>query len=401
MHCFRKVTNDLYWVGGSDRRLELFENLFPIPRGVSYNSYLLLDEKTVLFDTVDNSIGRQFLDNITALLNGRALDYLVVNHMEPDHCSMIADLMLRYPDMQIIGNAKTFPMIRQFYALDLDSKTIAVKEGDTFSSGTHTFRFLMAPMVHWPEVMLTYDETDKVLFSADAFGTFGALNGAIFNDEIDFDRDWLDDARRYYTNIVGKYGMQVQNVLKKASALDIRFICPLHGPIWRNNLAYLLEKYDIWSSYRPEVKGVMIAYASMYGNTENLANVLACKLADAGITNLTVHDVSISDVSELIADSFKYSHIVLASPTYNGGVYPAMSNLLEDMNALGIKNRTVAVLGNGTWAPTSAKLMEARLAEMKGMTLLTENFAVKSALQDDQLEDLDELCAKITETLAD
>ena len=401
MHCFRKVTNDLYWVGGSDRRLELFENLFPIPRGVSYNSYLLLDEKTVLFDTVDNSIGRQFLDNITALLNGRALDYLVVNHMEPDHCSMIADLMLRYPDMQIIGNAKTFPMIRQFYALDLDSKTIAVKEGDTFSSGTHTFRFLMAPMVHWPEVMLTYDETDKVLFSADAFGTFGALNGAIFNDEIDFDRDWLDDARRYYTNIVGKYGMQVQNVLKKASALDIRFICPLHGPIWRNNLAYLLEKYDIWSSYRPEVKGVMIAYASMYGNTENLANVLACKLADAGITNLTVHDVSRSDVSELIADSFKYSHIVLASPTYNGGVYPAMSNLLEDMNALGIKNRTVAVLGNGTWAPPSAKLMEARLAEMKGMTLLTENFAVKSALQDDQLEDLDELCAKITETLAD
>ena len=401
MHCFRKVTNDLYWVGGSDRRLELFENLFPIPRGVSYNSYLLLDEKTVLFDTVDNSIGRQFLDNITALLNGRALDYLVVNHMEPDHCSMIADLMLRYPDMQIIGNAKTFPMIRQFYALDLDSKTIAVKEGDTFSSGTHTFRFLMAPMVHWPEVMLTYDETDKVLFSADAFGTFGALNGAIFNDEIDFDRDWLDDARRYYTNIVGKYGMQVQNVLKKASALDIRFICPLHGPIWRNNLAYLLEKYDIWSSYRPEVKGVMIAYASMYGNTENLANVLACKLADAGITNLTVHDVSRSDVSELIADSFKYSHIVLASPTYNGGVYPAISNLLEDMNALGIKNRTVAVLGNGTWAPTSAKLMEARLAEMKGMTLLTENFAVKSALQDDQLEDLDELCAKITETLAD
>lgn len=401
MHCFRKVTNDLYWVGGSDRRLELFENLFPIPRGVSYNSYLLLDEKTVLFDTVDNSIGRQFLDNITALLNGRALDYLVVNHMEPDHCSMIADLMLRYPDMQIIGNAKTFPMIRQFYALNLDSKTIAVKEEDTFSSGTHTFRFLMAPMVHWPEVMLTYDETDKVLFSADAFGTFGALNGAIFNDEIDFDRDWLDDARRYYTNIVGKYGMQVQNVLKKASALDIRFICPLHGPIWRNNLAYLLEKYDIWSSYRPEVKGVMIAYASMYGNTENLANVLACKLADAGITNLTIHDVSRSDVSELIADSFKYSHIVLASPTYNGGVYPAMSNLLEDMNALGIKNRTVAVLGNGTWAPTSAKLMEARLAEMKGMTLLTENFAVKSALQDDQLEDLDELCAKITETLTD
>ncbi len=400
MHCFRKVTNDLYWVGGSDRRLELFENLFPIPRGVSYNSYLLLDEKTVLFDTVDHSIGQQFLENITALLDGRTLDYLVVNHMEPDHCSMIAELILRYPNMQIIGNAKTFPMIRQFYTLDLDQKTIAVKEGDTFSSGTHTFRFLMAPMVHWPEVMLTYDETDKVLFSADAFGTFGALNGTIFNDEIDFDRDWLDDARRYYTNIVGKYGMQVQNVLKKASALDIQIICPLHGPIWRTNLSYLLEKYDIWSSYRPETKGVMIAYASMYGNTENLANVLACKLADAGITDLTVHDVSKTDISELISDSFKYSHLVLAAPTYNGGVYPAMSNLLEDMNALGVKNRTVAVLGNGTWAPTSAKLIEARLAEMKGITLLTENFAVKSTLQKEQMNDLDELCAKIIETLA-
>lgn len=401
MHCFRKVTNDLYWVGGSDRRLELFENLFPIPRGVSYNSYLLLDDKTVLFDTVDNSVGRQFLDNITTLLDGRALDYLVIDHMEPDHCSMIAELLLRYPDMQIIGNAKTFPMIRQFYTLSSDFKTIAVKEGDMFSSGNHTFRFLMAPMVHWPEVMLTYDETDHVLFSADAFGTFGALNGTIFNDEIDFERDWLDDARRYYANIVGKYGMQVQNVLKKASALDIRIICPLHGPVWRTNLDYLLGKYDIWSSYRPETKGVMIAYASMYGNTENIANVLACRLADAGITNIAVHDVSGTDISELIADCFKYSHLVLAAPTYNGGIYPAMSNLLEDMNALGVKNRTVAVLGNGTWAPTSAKLIEARLAEMKGMTLLTENFAVKSTLQKGQMDDFDELCSKLIETLAD
>ena len=219
MHCFRKVTEDLYWVGGSDRRLELFENIFPLTKGVSYNSYLLLDEKTVLFDSADYSIGRQFLENVKAVLDGRTLDYLVVDHMEPDHCAMIDELVLRYPDMKLIGNAKTFPMISQFFDFDLDGRTVTVKEGDTFSSGKHTLHFVMAPMVHWPEAMMTYDETDKVLFSADAFGTFGALNGNIFNDELDFDREWLDEARRYYTNIVGKYGMQVQNVLKKLPGL--------------------------------------------------------------------------------------------------------------------------------------------------------------------------------------
>ena len=371
MYCFRKVTDDLYWVGGSDRRLELFENIFPIPNGVSYNSYLLMDEKTVLFDTVDASIGRQFLENVEAVLGGRTLDYLVVNHMEPDHCSLIAELALRYPKMQIIGNAKTFPMIGQFYDMDLEDRKIIIKEGDTFSSGTHTLHFVMAPMVHWPEAMMTYDEADKVLFSADAFGTFGALGGTIFNDEIDFDRDWLDDARRYYTNIVGKYGVQVQNVLKKAAALDIRYICPLHGPVWRSNLDYIIGKYNIWSTYEPEVRGVMIAYASMYGNTENAANVLAVKLADAGMKNMVVHDISRTHVSQLISDSFKYSHLVLASPTYNGGVYPVMANYLDDMKALNVQNRTVAVLGNGTWAPMSAKLMEAKIGEMKNMTILT------------------------------
>ena len=399
MYCFRKVTNDLYWVGGSDRRLELFENIFPIPRGVSYNSYLLMDEKTVLFDTVDASIGKQFLENVEAVLAGKSLDYLIVNHMEPDHCSLIADLVLRYPNMQIVGNAKTFPMIQQFFDLDITGKTITVKEGDTLSSGAHTLNFVMAPMVHWPEAMMTYDETDKILFSADAFGTFGALNGTIFNDEIDFDRDWLDDARCYYTNIVGKYGMQVQKVLQKAAALDIQIICPLHGPIWRSNLAYIIEKYDVWSKYAPETQGVMIAYASMYGNTENAVNVLAAKLADAGITNITVHDVSRTHVSELISDSFKYSHLVLAAPTYNAGIYPVMANYLEDMKALNVQNRTVAVLGNGSWAPTSAKLIEAKISELKNMTLLTENLAVKSALKEDQLQQLDELVEKIKETL--
>ena len=399
MYCFRKVTDDLYWVGGSDRRLELFENIFPIPNGVSYNSYLLMDEKTVLFDTVDASIGRQFLENVEAVLGGRTLDYLVVNHMEPDHCSLIAELALRYPKMQIIGNAKTFPMIGQFYDMDLEDRKIIIKEGDTFSSGTHTLHFVMAPMVHWPEAMMTYDEADKVLFSADAFGTFGALGGTIFNDEIDFDRDWLDDARRYYTNIVGKYGVQVQNVLKKAAALDIQYICPLHGPVWRSNLDYIIGKYNIWSTYEPEVRGVMIAYASMYGNTENAANVLAVKLADAGVKNMVVHDISRTHVSQLISDSFKYSHLVLASPTYNGGVYPVMANYLDDMKALNVQNRTVAVLGNGTWAPMSAKLMEAKIGEMKNMTILTENFAMKSSLKDSQMEEMDVLAARLAKEI--
>lgn len=399
MHCFRNVTDDLYWVGGSDRRLELFENIFPIPNGVSYNSYLLMDKRTVLFDTVDSSIGRQFLENVEGVLNGRSLDYLVINHMEPDHCSLIADLTLRFPDMQIIGNAKTFPMIDQFYSMNLEDRTIVIKEGDTFSSGKHTLHFVMAPMVHWPEAMMTYDETDKVLFSADAFGTFGALGGTIFNDELDFDRDWLDDARRYYTNIVGKYGVQVQNVLKKAAVLDIRYICALHGPIWRNNLEYILEKYNIWSKYEPEVKGVMIAYASMYGNTENAVNVLAAKLADAGVTNMVVHDISRTHVSWLISDSFKFSHLVLASPTYNGGIYPVMVNYLDDMKALNVQNRTVAVMGNGTWAPTSAKQMEEKLKDMKNMTLLTENFAMKSSLKDEQMGTMDELVEKLAAEL--
>lgn len=246
---------------------------------------------------------------------------------------------------------------------------------------------------------MTYDEADKVLFSADAFGTFGALGGTIFNDEIDFDRDWLDDARRYYTNIVGKYGVQVQNVLKKAAALDIRYICSLHGPVWRSNLDYIIGKYNIWSTYEPEVRGVMIAYASMYGNTENAANVLAVKLADAGVKNMVVHDISRSHVSQLISDSFKYSHLVLASPTYNGGVYPVMANYLDDMKALNVQNRTVAVLGNGTWAPMSAKLMEAKIGEMKNMTILTENFAMKSSLKDSQMEEMDVLAARLAKEI--
>lgn len=397
MQCFRKVTEDLYWVGGNDRQIELFENIFPLAKGVSYNSYLLLDEQTVLFDTADYAIRKQFIENVMSVLNGRNLDYIVVNHMEPDHCSLIGELLLHYPDVKIIGNAKTFPMIEQFFSFDLTGKTLTVKEGDTFCSGKHTFRFIMSPMVHWPEAMMTYDEKDKVLFSADAFGTFNALNGNLFNDELDFNREWLDEARRYYTNIVGKYGPQVQNVLKKASSLDIQMICPLHGPVWRSNLNFIIEKYNLWSRYEPEEKGVMIAYASMYGNTENMAEILAVMLAEAGVKNIHMHNISKTHVSELISDSFKYSHIVLASPTYNNGIYPLMDNYLEDMKALSLQNRTIAVLGNGSWAPQATKLISAKIKEMKNMRLLEASVTIKSSLKEAQLEELNSLSRQIAE----
>ena len=397
MQCFRKVTEDLYWVGGNDRQIELFENIFPLAKGVSYNSYLLLDEQTVLFDTADYAIGKQFIENVMSVLNGRNLDYIVVNHMEPDHCSLIGELLLHYPDVKIIGNAKTFPMIEQFFSFDLTGKTLTVKEGDTFCSGKHTFRFIMSPMVHWPEAMMTYDEKDKVLFSADAFGTFNALNGNLFNDELDFNREWLDEARRYYTNIVGKYGPQVQNVLKKASSLDIQMICPLHGPVWRSNLNFIIEKYNLWSRYEPEEKGVMIAYASMYGNTENMAEILAVMLAEAGVKNIHMHNIPKTHVSELISDSFKYSHIVLASPTYNNGIYPLMDNYLEDMKALSLQNRTIAVLGNGSWAPQATKLISAKIKEMKNMRLLEASVTIKSSLKEAQLEELNSLSRQIAE----
>ncbi|HJC15385.1 MAG TPA: FprA family A-type flavoprotein [Candidatus Fusicatenibacter intestinigallinarum] len=399
MYCTRKVAEDIYWIGGSDRRLALFENLFPIPRGVAYNSYLIMDEKTVVMDTVDASITRQFIENIAHVLQGRPLDYLVVNHMEPDHCANIEELLVRYPEMKIVGNAKTHNMIRQFYDADLEGKTITVKEGDTLALGKRTLHFFFAPMVHWPEVMVSWEETDKILFSADAFGSFGALNGNIFNDELNFDRDWLADARRYYTNIVGKYGPQVQNALKKLSALEIQMICPLHGPIWRSDLGYLLDKYDKWSRYEPEDKAVAIMYASMYGNTENAANVLAAELAEAGVKNIAVYDVSNTHVSELIAEVFRCSHLVLASPTYNNGIYPAMLNFLHDMKALNVQNRTVALMENGSWAPSSAKQVRALLDEMKGMEILEPVVTVKSALKEDSMNSLRELADTLVKSL--
>lgn len=395
MHSTRKVKDDLIYVGGSDRRLSRFENLFPIPKGVSYNSYVLLDEKTVLFDTADVSISRQYIENVVHALNGRPLDYMVVQHMEPDHCAMIDDMLRRYPEAKMVCSAKAVGMFAQFYGTDVAARALVVKEGDKLSTGEHTLHFVMAPMVHWPEVMVTYDEKDKILFSADAFGTFGALAGNIFNDEITFDTTWMNDARRYYTNIVGKYGVQVQALLKKAASLDIEMICPLHGPIWRKDLGLLLEKYQKWSTYEPEDKTVMIAYATMYGNTENAANVLAGMLADKGVKNIAMYDVSETDVSELVAESFRCSHLVLAAPTYNSGIQPKMEAYLSDIKALNLQNRTVAVIDNGTWAATAGKHMIGMLEGMKNMTILENTVSIKSALAENQLGALEALADEL------
>lgn len=388
MYNVRNITKDIVWVGASNRRLALFENIFPIPRGVSYNSYILMDEKTVLLDTVDTAVAGQFFENLEHVLGTRRLDYLVVNHMEPDHCAMIGDIVRRYPKVQLVGNVKTFLMLEQFFGTSFEEQAIVVKEGDTLKVGAHTLHFVMAPMVHWPEAMATYDEMDKVLFSADAFGTFGALNGNIFADEMNFDRDWLADARRYYTNIVGKYGTSVQALLKKAAGLDIQIICPLHGPIWRENLSYLLDKYQKWSTYEAEEKAVAVFYASMYGNTASAADALAGALAERGIANIAVYDVSNIHVSEAISEIFRVSHIVLASPTYNGGIYPVMENLLADMKALAVQKKTVALMENGTWALSAAKQLRQKLSEMKDMTVLDTQISIKSVMTENQNAEL-------------
>ena len=402
MYCVRKVTDDIYWVGANEHRLHLFENIHPIPRGVSYNAYLLLDKKTALFDTVDWAACRQLLENLDHLLNGRPLDYLVINHMEPDHGASIEEVLLRYPDVTIISTEKSFMLMRQFgFAVD-SHPLMEVKEGDSISFGKHTVQFIAAPMVHWPEVMVSFDSTDGVLFSADAFGSFGALDGKLFADEVNFDRDWIDDARRYLSNIVGKYGPHIQLLLKKAAGLldQIHYICPLHGPVWRKDLGYFIDKYDKWSRYEPEEKGVMIAYASMYGNTEAAAQALASRLCERGCTNVWMYDVSNTHISQLISESFRLSHIVLASVTYNLGIYPVMHNYLMDMKALNLQNRTFALIENGSWACKSGDLMQKFInEELKNMTVLNERLSLASSLLPDKAAELDMLADAIAESV--
>lgn len=399
MYNYRKVTDDLYWVGADDHRLALFENIHPLYHGVSYNSYVLLDEQTVLFDTADWSVGRQFIENVKAVLGGRSLDYMVINHVEPDHAASIEEILLRWPEVKIITTPKAVIILRQF-GFPIETEQIAeVKEGDTWCFGTHTVTFVNAPMVHWPEAMVTFDLTNGVLFSADAFGSFRSLDGKLFADEHNFPVEWIDDARRYYTNIVGKYGPQVMALLKKAGGLDIKYICPLHGPVWRKDIGYILDKYVHWASYKPEEKGVMIVYASMYGNTENAAEILAAKLAERGITNTRLYDVSSTHVSYLISDLFKYSHLVLASVTYNLGIFPPMHNFLADMKALNLQNRTVAIMENGSWAIRSGALMKEKVEALKHMTILNDSVTLASSLREQNIAEVDALADAIAASI--
>ncbi len=398
MQNIQPISQDLIYVGVSDRRTALFENVYPIPRGVSYNSYVLLDEKTALFDTTDASVASQFFENVQAALAGRRLDYVVVHHMEPDHAATLMDLMLRYPEAMVVTTAKAAQMMEQFFG-SKPAQLQAVKEGDTLSLGRHNLVFTMAPMVHWPEVMMTYDTTDKVLFSADAFGTFGALSGNIFADEVNFEGEWLNDARRYFVNIVGKYGQPVQVVLKKAAALDIQMICPLHGPVWRSNLEWFIGKHDVWSRYEPEEKGVVIIYGSIYGHTEAAAMRMGMLLAQRGVKNIKAYDASRTHTSKLVAECWRASHIVLACSTYNNGIFTPVEELLHDLKAHAFQNRTWALIENGTWAPQSGKLMRAELEQMKDISIIGDTVSLKSAAAPAQEEQLATLADAIAATL--
>lgn len=399
MYNTRKVTENIHYVGASDRRLERFENLFTLPNGVSYNSYVILDDKTAVLDTVDYAVTERFIENVLFTLNGRDLDYIVVNHMEPDHCRGIVELWTKFPNLKIVGNKKTFQMLEQFFDVDLTKNYLEVKENDEISLGKHTLKFICAPMVHWPEVMMTYEKSQGILFSADAFGTFGALNGNIFYNEVDFLNLYLDEARRYYTNIVGKYGAQVQNVLKKAEGLDIKMICPLHGPIWNENIPFIMDLYQKWSTYTPEKQGVVIFYGSMYGNTENISYILASKLADKGVKDIRMFDVSKTNTSFMIADAFKYSNLVFACVSYNSGLYMPMETLLNDMKALNLQNRKVSLIGNGTWAISSNKIMKEIIDSMKNMEILGDIIDIKSSLKEENQNSIDNLVEKIYNSL--
>ncbi|HHX09279.1 MAG TPA: FprA family A-type flavoprotein [Chloroflexi bacterium] len=391
MHNIRKITDDLFNIGVNDRRITMFENAHPVPRGMSYNSYLLLDEKTVLLDGVDLAVVEQFWQNLNAALDGRQLDYLVINHLEPDHCHPIPELLRRFPDLVIVGTKKTFTMISQFYEVDLEGRMLEVKDGDELQTGKHTLTFYSAPMVHWPEVMVTYDQTSKILFSADAFGTFGATDGRMYADQYKFEEEYLPEVRRYYANIIGKYGRNVKNLFDKLEGLEIEMLCTLHGPIWRKDLHLIMDKYQQWASYTPEERGVVIAYGTVYGNTALAAEILANKLADAGVENVRVHDVTSTHPSYILSDCFRFDRLVFASATFNAELFPYMETLLLDLKAHNLTNRSVALIENGSWALASGKKMREILEQMKGITLLEQTLSIKSSLKDPDVEALDEI----------
>jgi len=394
MNCLRRITDDLLYVGGSDRRLAKFENLFPLPHGISYNSYLMLDQKTVLLDTVDNAVSDVFFENLASGLAGRNLDYIIVQHMEPDHAATLGLVLERHPEATVVCSVIAKKMIGQFFG---EIKGLTVKtvcDGETLDVGSRQLTFLTAPMVHWPEVIMTYDPKTRALFSADAFGTFGALGANLYADEMDFEHVWLDEARRYYSNIVGKYGPQVQALLKKASALPIERILSLHGPLWRRNTTWYFDKYRLWSAYEPEEEGVLVVYGSIYGHTANAAEALAGRLADRG-ARVALYDASVIDVGELLSETFRYRRLVIACSTYNAGIFPMIENYLLDMKAHAMRNRTVAILENGSWAPAAGALIRKHLSEMKDMSIIEPQLSIRSALRDEQSAELDALAAQL------
>lgn len=396
MYCTYDISKDLVWVGVNDRRLALFENVYPIPEGVSYNAYLLRGEKTVLFDSVDRGAAGQFIENVEHALDGRRLDYVVVSHMEPDHAATLAEVALRHPEAKFVVNEKALQMLGQFFDFDFASRAHVVEEGSTLDIGGHLLTFLMAPMVHWPEVMATYDSTDKLLFSADAFGTFGALSGNMFADEAEFD---MSEARRYYANIVGKYGQQTQAILGKVANLEIKYLLPLHGPVWRKGIDRYVNKYMKWATYTPEENAVVIAYGTVYSGTENAANILAVELAERGVRNVKLYDVSRTDPSYIVAEAFRASHLVFASATYNAGIFPRMETVILDLCAHNIMNRHVALVENGSWALSAGAKMKATLGKQKNITFIGDTLSVKSSVKDAQRTGLSDLADEIVKTM--
>ena len=401
MHDVRKVTEDIYWLGVNDEVLEIFEGVHPIPEGVCYNSYLLTDEKTVLFDTVDIRVVEPFLAKLKQALNGRPLDYFVVQHMEPDHAACIQHIVDLYPEATLIGSEKTFLIARQFGVEVSNDRIHEISDLESMSFGKHTIVFAFAPMVHWPEAFVSYDATNGVLFSADAFGSFGRLGKELFADEVDYDKDWHEKARRYLVNIVGKYGPHVQHILKKAGGLDIKMLLPLHGLIWREDLGYIIGKYDKWSRYEPEEKGVLIVYASMYGNTEKAVKEFEKRLKAKGVTNFVTYNASYTDVSYLISETFRLSHVVIACPTYNLNIFPPIENYLRHMKEKCLRNRTFGIIENGSWAPKAGDLIYEYLdKELKEMTVLDDVVSIASAMRDINDVEMDDLVDTLVESLA-
>ena len=382
----KKVTNDIFYVGVNDHQIDLFEGQYDVPNGMAYNSYVVMDDQITVFDTVDQHFGQEWLTNIKEVLGDRQPDYLIVQHMEPDHSANIDLFAETYPDAKIVGNAKTFTYIQQFFGKDYADRRLVVKSGETLTTGSHTFTFVFAPMVHWPEVMMTYDSTDKVLFSADAFGKFGAL---------DVEEDWACEARRYYIGIVGMYGAQVQKLLKQAAGLDIQIICPLHGPILTENLGYYLDLYHTWSSYGVESEGTMIAYTSVYGHTKAAVDLLAEKLKEAGCPKVVVNDLAREDMAECVEDAFRYGKIILATTTYNGDIFPFMREFIADLTERKFQNRKIGFVENGTWAPTAAKVMKAAFEKSKNISFAEPVVTIKSAMNDENVGQIEALAKEM------